>query len=297
MCVDKYEQVIIAMLSPFESMRKKATSLRDIELHRVLKQTGASVDKKDPAKWHTHQGILSINTQKFFNWTQNVGGGGAIDLIIHLQQLDFIKAICWLEDNFTSRKICESQNENLFKAKPLILPKPALKNLPQIIHYLTIKRCLPLVLIQSLIDKGMLYADERANAVFLLLGKGKSCVGAEIRGTTEKIWHALASGSKKDRGFFYVKNKTSKKVVLCESAIDSLSYYSLTQDCIAISTAGAHPNPPWLSKLIKRELKIYCGYDADKTGDSVAQKMISIYPEIERLRPEKHDWNDVLKDQ
>lgn len=295
MCVDKYAQIVRRMIINFKSLRKKATSLRDIELHRVLKKTGAIMDKKDPAKWHTHQGILSINSQKFFNWTQNVGGGGAIDLIIHLYQLDFIKAICWLEDNLPSKAVSAPKDEKLVTVKALILPKPSLKNLPQTIHYLTSKRCLPQALIRPLIDTGNLYADEKANAVFLLLGKGKTCVGAEIRGTTDKVWHALAAGSKKDRGFFYIKNKSSKKVVLCESAIDALSYYSLTQDCIAISTAGAHQNPPWLSMLIKRGLKVYCGYDADKTGDFLAQKMISIHPEIERLRPAKHDWNDVLK--
>jgi hypothetical protein len=283
------------MITPFESLRKKSTSLRDIKLHHVLKQTGAMVDKKDPAKWHTHQGILSINSQKFFNWTQNVGGGGAIDLIIHLHQLDFLKAIYWLEDNFTLKEISVSKDEQSFMAKPLILPKPSPNKLPQIIHYLTRKRCLPQALIQSVIDTCNLYADAKANAVFLLLGKGKTCVGAELRGTTDRVWHAMATGSKKDRGFFYIKNKTSKKVVLCESAIDALSYYSLNQDYIAISTAGAHPNPAWLSGLIKRGLKVYCGYDADETGDFLAQKMISIHPEIERLRPAKHDWNDVLK--
>ena len=61
------------MISRFGSVRKKATFVRDIELRRVLKQTGAVTDKKDPAKWHTEQGLLSVNGQKFFNWTKNVG--------------------------------------------------------------------------------------------------------------------------------------------------------------------------------------------------------------------------------
>ncbi len=283
------------MLSRFESLRKQASFVRNIKLCLVLERTGAVMDKKDRAKWHTGQGILSVNGQKFFNWTKNLGGGCAIDLIIHLHQFDFIKAVCWLTENFTSNDV-----QVLDKVKPLthqslILPQSNPKELPQIIRYLTTKRCLPLALIQSLIDTGNLYADNRANAVFLLLGKEKMIVGAEIRGTTDRIWHALVPGSKKDRGFFYVKNKTSQKVVLCESAIDALSYYTLVQDCIAISTAGAHPNPPWLSSLINRGLKVFCGFDADKTGDFMAEQMIALWPVIKRLRPSRHDWNDVLK--
>ena len=283
------------MTSRFKTVRKRAAFVRNIELRRVLEQMGTVTDKHDPNKWHTEQGILSVNGQKFFNWTKNVGGGGAIDLIIHLHQVDFIKAVSWLTETFASNDV-----QVLNKVKPsthqsLILPKSSPEELPQIIRYLTTKRCLPQASLQSLIDTGNLYADNRANAVFLLLGKEKTIVGAEIRGTTERIWHALAPGSKKDRGFFYVKNKTSQKVVLCESAIDALSYYSLTQDCIAISTAGAHPNPPWLSSLIKRGLKVFCGFDADETGDLMAEQMNTLYPVIERLRPPKHDWNDVLK--
>ena len=283
------------MISHFKSERKKAASLRNIELHRVLKQTGAIVDKKDPARWHTEQGILSVNEQKFFNWTKNVGGGGAIDLIIHLHQVGFIKALGWLTENFAENDVPVLNKVKPLTHQSLILPQNSPEELPKIIRYLTNKRCLPQALIQLLIDTGSLYADNRANAVFLLLGKRKMIVGAEIRGTTNQIWHALAPGSKKAQGFFYVKNKTTQKVVLCESAIDALSYYSLDQDYIAISTAGAHANPPWLSSLIKRGLKVFCGFDADKTGDLMAEQMIALYPVIKRLRPSRHDWNDVLK--
>jgi len=283
------------MISHFKSMRKKAASLRDIELHRVLKLSGAVTDKNDPARWHTEQGILSVNGQKFFNWTKNMGGGGAIDLIIHLHQVDFIQGVSWLDEHFASPDMQTLNEEKTLTHKPLVLPKNHPEELPQIIRYLTSNRCLPQALIQSLIDTGNLYADDKANVVFLLLGKEKKVVGAEIRGTTNKIWHALAPGSKKALGFFYIKSDTSKQVVICESAIDALSYYSLNPDCIAISTAGAHPNPPWLSNLIRRGYKVFCGFDADKTGDLMAKQMAALHPVIERLRPEKHDWNDVLK--
>jgi len=63
---------------------------------------------------------------------------------------------------------------------------------------------------------------------------------------------------------------------------------------MAISTSGATPNPLWLSHLIKKGYNIYCGFDADETGDRLAEKMISIHPTVIRLRPELHDWNDLL---
>jgi DNA primase len=105
----------------------------------------------------------------------------------------------------------------------------------------------------------------------------------------------LAPGSRKDLGYLHVKNDKSTKILICESAIDAISYYALDPHCMALSTAGAHPNPAWLSSLINKESDLFCAFDADKTGDALAQKMIALYPTIKRLRPINHDWNDVLK--
>jgi len=279
----------------FEQIRKKATLVRNIELSVVLAQNGAMIDVRDPAKWHTEQGILSIKGQKFFNWTKNIGGGGAIDLIIHLHNVDYIKAVCWLAENFPSPDVHTLRETKSLARKPFILPNRNQNGLSQITRYLILERGLPKDLIRSLIITGNLYADDRANAVFLLLGKGKTVVGAEIRGTADRPWHALASGSRKDRGCFYVKNSQSRNVVICESAIDAISYHSLDRGCIALSTAGAHPNPLWLPSLIKRGFNVFCGFDADETGDTLADKMITLHPSITRLRPSKHDWNDVLR--
>ena len=149
-------------------------------------------------------------------------------------------------------------------------------------------------LIDFLISCGKLYADNRANAVFLLLGKEKRVVGAELRGTTDSKWHGMVPGSRKDLGCFFVKRSNTKKAVLCESAIDAISYFALHPDCMALSTSGANPNPAWISILIKKRFDIYCGFDSDETGDSLANRMILLYPAVKRLRPNKHDWNEVL---
>jgi hypothetical protein len=41
--------------------------------------------------------------------------------------------------------------------------------------------------------------------------------------------------------------------------------------------------------------QIYCGFDADTTGETIARTMIDIHPGIKRLRPPLQDWNDVLR--
>jgi len=279
----------------FEKIGKQAELARNIDLVAVLKQTGAIVDKNDRSKWHTPQGVISVTGHKFFNWTKAVGGGGAIDLIMHLHAYDFITAVRWLTENFTSHTMPTSRSPKPQAVRPLALPINNPDKLPQVTRYLTRERSLPAAIIRSLIDEGNLYADDRANAVFLLLGKGKTVVGAEIRGTTKRPWHALAPGSRKDLGYFHVQNDSPSKIVICESAIDAISCHALHFDCMALSTAGAHPNPQWLSTLINKGFDLFCGFDADDTGDALARKMLTLYPTIERLRPTHHDWNDELK--
>ena len=105
----------------------------------------------------------------------------------------------------------------------------------------------------------------------------------------------MAPGSRKDLGAFYVSLTKTKKIIICESAIDAISYYALNSNFIAISTSGINSNPVWLPKLFNKGFKIYCGYDSDSSGNEAASKMINLYPEIKRKKAEKKDWNEVLQ--
>jgi hypothetical protein len=276
----------------FEDIKIKAQIVRQIDLKAILIQTGAIQDNFDKAKWHTCRGTISITGQKFINWHQGLGGGGAIDLIIHLKAYDFKTAVGWLAENFP---LCRRQMSKPAQKPALRLPTRDDRKLAQIANYLSVDRCVPAELINSMINSGKLYADKKANAVFLLLGKQKRVVGAELRGTSKKRWLAMAPGSKKDLGCFYVKRSNTKKIVLCESAIDALSCFTINQNIISLSTSGVTANPAWLTNLIDKGFEIYCGFDADETGDSFAEKMTRLFPNLKRLRPIKHDWNDVLR--
>lgn len=287
----------------YASYRTKADTLRNVDLSRVLNLRAALRDKYDKNKWQTPQGIISLTGTRFMNWTKGIGGGGAIDLVMHLNGLGFKAALSWLEEKFphTFLPACNSQagiNPSAIESIPeqhFQPPKMDNTRLAQVTHYLVNVRHISNAVIKHLIDCKRLYADNRGNAVFLLLGKEKRIVGAELRGTTKFQWRGMAPGSKKSLGAFYLKNTNTTKVVLCESAIDAISFFSLNQNSIAISTSGVTPNPAWLSTLISRGYKVFCGFDSDETGDHVARKMIDLHPPVKRLRPSKHDWNDVLK--
>lgn len=268
------------------------SELRRRDLKTILELSGARRDRVDKNKWHTCRGIISVSGQKFFNWNQSEGGGGAIDLVIHLNKCDFKTAICWLKERFLCVGSCV-QTE--CASKPALqLPKRDDTKLDQVRRYLLVVRHIDAWLVQLLLDAGTLYADARGNAVFLLLGKENLVVGAELRGTTSLKWRGMTPGSRKDLGYFSIQSGKTKTVVLCESAIDALSCLMLDSNRLAISTSGATPNPAWLPLLINEGYTIFCGFDTDCTGDTMAKTMIQLHPVVKRLQPTKHDWNSLL---
>jgi hypothetical protein len=273
--------------------RARADPLRALPLSMVLAALEAVRDPHDPAKWHTARGVLSVSGPKFMNWHLDRGGGGAIDLVMHVRQVGFGQALEWLEQRFGSGTSLPAQATP--QTRSLALPPPVTGNWLRVRQYLVEERKLPATLLEPLVQSGALYADARANAVFLLLDTAACAVGAELRGTTALAWRGLAPGSRKDQGFFSVPATTGHAIVLCESAIDALSCHALHPDCRCLSTSGARPDPAWLPALIAQGLPIYCGFDADPTGDAVAQRMHALHSSILRLRPPAKDWNDLLR--
>jgi hypothetical protein len=166
--------------------------LRALPLPAVLRLWGATPDPRDRHKWHTAQGVLSVNGAKFMNWNRGEGGGGAIDLVMHLKRCGFRDALGWLAAHFPPPP---APLEPGTLAPPLSLPPPQPTQLAGVRHYLLQARHLAAQLIDGLIQTGSLYADQRANAVFLLLGAHGTPVGAELRGTTARAWRGMAPGA------------------------------------------------------------------------------------------------------
>ncbi len=236
------------MPDSFEEIGKKADKARNVDLDAVLQSYGCARDFKDKAKWRANKGVLSVNGQKFMNWIPGTGGGGAIDLVIHLQGIGFKEAVLWLYERFCSSFAQRPSPDHL--TKRLELPHRCDRKLPQVQHYLINKRRIPKNLTENLITSEKLYADSRGNAVFLLLGKKKRVVGAELRGTGDTKWRGMARGSRKNSGCFYIVGANARKMILCESAIDAASCFAFHPEYTAVSTSGATASPAWLENFI-----------------------------------------------
>lgn len=287
-----------------DDWRRRAAVVRELALETVLTYCGAVRDRHDKSKWHTEEGTLSVTGAKFINWERSKGGGGAIDLVMHLTGVDSATAVAWLEHHLLgmghvsgSQATADSfhTRRTVWDGRTLRLPIRDDRMLERVMEYLTRRRYLARSLIEPLLESGKLYADGRGNAVFLLVaGKANQPVGAELRGTGARVWRGMAPGTRKDLGYFWIGASSSQEIVLCESAIDAISCLQAHPDRICISTSGVRANPRWLSTLIAHGYTIHCGFDADDAGDLSARQMVALHPVIKRLRPPAHDWNDML---
>jgi hypothetical protein len=287
-----------------DHLRQRANVVREVALETVLMLHGAVRDRCDRRKWHTEQGPLSVSGTQFMNWRLGRGGGGAIDLVMHLGVMDFRTAVAWLEQRLgfgpplvaNSANMSRRQMTATSKSCDLLrLPARDDRQLGRVHQYLTQRRHLAAALLESLRESGRLYADSRGNAVFVMVaGKARRPVGAELRGTGTPVWRGMAPGTRKDAGYFWIGLHGSKDIVLCESAIDAISCFQIHPLRICISTSGVRTNPAWLSGLIARGYHLHCGFDTDQPGEAAADDLIALHPGVQRLRPPAHDWNDAL---
>jgi 5S rRNA maturation endonuclease (ribonuclease M5) len=299
---EEYEQTLL-------DLRRSTESIRDIPLVQVLSAAGYSRDKDDSAKWRGPAGVISIDIKngksRFFNHSNQKGGGGAIDLSIHLFGFDFKGAVAWLGSEFRPGlavgAALHSVREVAIEAarQPTPLPVPDALTWPRARDYLIKIRGLSPKAVDILHEKGRIFSDGFANLAFvythLKTGEG---VGCELRGTDPEIPWKGFRGVKKATGF-WIRKRNSREVVIVESAIDAISFAQLHPDriCDVVSLGGVGVAQ---ARQIAQEANktgriLTIGFDCDMAGDQVAAIIHREFPQTQRLVSTKgKDWNEEL---
>ena len=276
---------------------------RNIPLDRVAIALGYRKDPADRARFRREGSVISINGEKFFDHLSGTGGGGAIDLVIHATGCRFPEALRFLGSHEGRERAAA------IPAAPrrLHLPAPSHRAWPGVRDALVDRRALRVDVLEACHRRGLLYADDRLNAVFVCRNASGEPTGAEILGTApradRKPFRGMAPGSRKARGGFWLPcdRNPPAAVILAESAVDAISARSLRIEetrelgAVVVSTAGgASTVPPWIEDWKPR--KIVCAYDADNAGDAAAERLALNDPRTVRRRPTgAKDWNDMLR--
>ena len=266
---------------------RELDDIRNRPLEPLAQALGYRRDPRDRQRWKRDGSVLSINGSRFYDHLQERGGGGAIDLVIHARRCSFTDAVDFLAGPEDAPK--------------LRLPPSCDAAWPAVRDYLANQRKLAPALLDACRRRRLLHADRRNNAVFRCTDSTRKTTGAEVAGTGPSRYRAMAPGSQKTAGSFWIptSHDPPHTAILVESAVDALSVRDLGTRCrpgtVIVSTTGATARlPAWLKAWnIKR---ILCAYDADETGDRCAQRLAKADQRVTRLRPQgAKDWNAILK--
>jgi hypothetical protein len=288
--------------------KNEIEKVRDVSLDDVLERFGAQRDPQDPQRnWKTHAGRITVTGGKFYNHDQETGGGGSIDLAMHLGGFKFKEAVGWLGGNVSrTEAIQQYQVESVEQAKRILdttpapkleIPAPDAGKTQRVRDYLTKTRAIPEAIVDHALEKGRLWGDKFANAVFSLRDMEGKQIGAELRGTYDKPFH----GVRGDKGLFYTGTSKSKTAVFVESSIEAMSYQAMNPNALVIGTAGSGREMMGdAARLLESKgYKIVDGFNNDKAGDRLGKTLQeSVVAPVEKQRPAVgKDWNNQLQAQ
>jgi Plasmid recombination enzyme/Protein of unknown function (DUF3991) len=299
-----------------QQLQLQVDQLRDLPLHSVAWQLGL-IQAKGNDKCLGENHVINIDNSKWYDFhpSQNFGGGGAIDLVMHVNQCNFKQAVAWLSDRFgeegatrAGRSYGEQQAGKAIETEPTPQfepPQPNDDNWALVHNYLTQKRGLRSDLVELLYKGGRVYADSNQNAVFVMKNLDSETSGAFLRGTKgeNNDFMGYARGTKRDKGWFYVKywgqpTDDIQRVVVCKSPIEALSIVQLDIDRTDKPHEKTPPRTLYLAADSPRSLPleylqsvqsviIACGKD----DSELVRAFQELLPSSLSARPKQKDWN------
>jgi len=310
-----------------EDYRALAAQVRAIDLPTVIERLGGQVDRYNSAKYRLDGEHISITGARFYNHDRQQGGGGAIDLVMHAAGYDYREAVAYLRDTHgadaaISAATWHSARDGQQQAQEIVehAERPTFRaptsdegRWSQVRNYLVEQRQVPATLVDDLHERGTIYADHRANAVFIRQDADGLAVGASLRGTAPgSEFKGLALGSRREEGHFaFTVGQPAPYMApqyhIVESPIDALSRAALIQregvrgeyHFISTDGHGEIPRRHIDEGLAARGL-VHCGFDNDKGGATLWEQVKEAYPHAEAIVRERppsgaKDWNDALR--
>ena len=163
----------------------------------------------------------------------------AIDLVMKVNQCKFNDALIWLRDKFGEEQMLAavtnqvtSKALNISHQNPettFLPPVPSKSRWKEVKKYFQQNYCIPQKLLQTLNQRGLLYADSNNNIVFLARNLSFEVTGAYLHSfeMTANVF-SLHPGSKRSGGWFHLSmgrtlNNPITSAMLTSSPIETLS--------------------------------------------------------------------------
>jgi hypothetical protein len=284
-------------------LKIQADKLREIPIKEVLKKVYGAELEKDSRDSHASQKYVLPDGRKIAVskgadvWIEqgDKGQRGAINLVMHLDGLDYKKAVRLLAESFDSSALAAEHSRTLVRraaseikkisTDPVPAPVPDPTRWPRVKKWLHEVRGIPKKLIDKLYEQGLVYADSRGNATFARVNGG-----AFQRGTGEQKFHRALGGA--DCGPFLIPG-TDKKIVLVEAAIDAIAVKSTMPNATVIASGGDMLPPEKLKNWVPDGSEVFAAHDADTRGETVAKDAAEVL-NAKRMKPTEKDWAQTV---
>jgi Plasmid recombination enzyme/Protein of unknown function (DUF3991)/Toprim-like len=302
------------------SLELKTQQLRDLALEDVAWELGLNYERE---RWRGHGHIINIDGPKFYDFApdQQKGSGGAIDLVMHVNQCNLRQAVVWLHERFgeagaeraaiaktrqVAAEIIQLEPRDKFR-----LPVEDKSKWTAVHNYLTQKRGIPSNFVELLHKRGLVYADDQQNAVFVMrnLLEEPQAIGAFLRGTRgeNNTFKGYEKGTVRREGWFHFRlggQPTSpvEKVVLLKSPIDAVSFAMLEYQRLGDVPPNrtlymAVDNPKSLPvEQLQNIPNLQVAFDSDDAGKAAARVVKELLPQSFRIKCKADDWNQQLLD-
>jgi len=293
--------------------KEYATQLRDIPLADVLGGMGYVIRQEGSSMLcDTTQGKIGIQGVKWYNYHEQHGGGGAIDLVMHLEQCDYATALKYLAQTHGQHTLGSIVADALKVGNRIVndTPRASFRDLltryaqrddaawPRARDYL-LGRGIPAAQSDALHHQGLLWATHRGGVAFAhrSLASDEVC-GATIRGISNQFKQTI--GNRKSAHFhFGYPVQQATKLYIAESPIDALSLAEImpTKGAAYLSTAGAPdkdlcdhipPTPEWILAFDSDEAGARFRNQLQAAAKKLGRRCQTMIPTLGK------DWNDEL---
>ncbi|WP_318670702.1 MobV family relaxase [Nostoc flagelliforme] len=262
-------------------------------------------------EWVGGNHIINIDGSKFSDLASgsHFEGNDAIDLVKHVNKCNQTTAIAWIGERFGEvgakrAAIAHAQKvtADIIQTQPVPQFAPPIedkKQWQQVEHYLTQKRGIPSDCVQMLHNQGLVYADSKANVVFVMRDLEGNTKGAFLEGTTNKFSGYELGTVRRDSWFYFtLGKKPSEKTstaVLSDSPIDTISVAMLEYQVKGIpENRTVYMAVDDTSNLPVERLRNVPCIQVAFSQPTVARAVKELLPHSTQLKCESRDWNTQL---
>lgn len=301
----KLEQRLKELEAQNRLLKAQTDQLHDLSLLDVAYELGLDCTGSDIANatlreriWHGHGYQFNITDSQFYDLTGSKRGNSAIDLVMQVNQCRLEQAQAWLADRFglsgmlrAVAHYAREQAQQIVAVEPtpsFVPPESVESRWTAVQNYLMHERQLPKNLVNTLHQRGLVYADGSGNAVFVMRELQGQVTGAIVWGTESQC---LAPGSKRSAGWFWVglggsEDSSIQRVALVSSPMMALELlaaeYPSGSNTIYMAVDSDRTLPLDFLSTVPQVVLVD---DNNPDNRQLVRKIQKLLPQATRIRP------------